>query len=74
MNQTLEKAVSLARTLPDADQEDLGKELIRLAEEKRIDARLAEAEASGDPTSHDEFWAGVDARIAEHKKSNNAGE
>lgn len=74
MNQTLEKAVSLARTFPDADQEDLGKELFRLAEEKRIDARLAEAEASGKPVSHDKFWAGVDARIAEHKKSNTAGE
>ena len=74
MNQTLEKAVSLARTLTDADQEDLGNELIRLAEEKRIDARLAESEASGNPISHDEFWADVDARIAEHKKSNHAGE
>ena len=33
-------------TAAEVSQEDLGKELFRLAEEKRIDSRLAEAEAA----------------------------
>ena len=47
MNRTLEQAVSMAQSFPEAQQEALGKEFLRLAEEMQIDARIAEAEARG---------------------------
>lgn len=55
MNQTLIDAIKEVEALPDAEQEELGRELLRLAARKRIDAVLAESEARGGGTPHEEF-------------------
>lgn len=55
MNQTLIEAIKEIEALPDAEQEELGREMMRLAARKRIDAMLAEAEARGGATPHEEF-------------------
>ncbi|MEO3998152.1 hypothetical protein [Mesorhizobium sp. CAU 1732] len=55
MNQTLIDAIKEVEALPDAEQEELGRELLRLAARKRIDAVLAESEAHGGETPHEEF-------------------
>ena len=62
MNKVLEKAISVARTFSEDAQEELGRELLRLAEEKRIDARIGEAEASGEPISSGELKGRLDRR------------
>lgn len=55
MNQTLIEAIKEVEALPDAEQEELGRELLRLAARKRIDAVLAASEARGGATPHEEF-------------------
>lgn len=55
MNQTLIEAIRQVEALPDAEQEELGRELMRLAARKRIDAMLAASEARGGATPHEEF-------------------
>ena len=55
MNQTLIEAIKEVEALPDAQQEELGRELMRLAARKRIDAMLAASEAEGGATLHEEF-------------------
>lgn len=55
MNQTLIEAIRQVEALPDAAQEELGRELLRLAARKRIDALLAASEARGGATPHEEF-------------------
>jgi predicted ArsR family transcriptional regulator len=55
MNQTLIDAIKEVEALPDAEQEELGRELLRLAARKRIDAVLAESEARGGGKPHAEF-------------------
>jgi hypothetical protein len=47
MNQTLKNASREAEALPDAEQEELGRALMDMALRKKIDAKLAEAEAEG---------------------------
>ena len=62
MNQTLRRAIEEVAALPEAEQEELARALLDMAIRKRIDARLAAAEARGGLTSHDEFMAEVRAR------------
>jgi hypothetical protein len=47
MNQTLKKAIREAEALPEAEQEELGQALMKMAVRKKIDAMLAQAEARG---------------------------
>lgn len=56
MNQTLIEAIKEIEALPDAEQEELGREMMRLAARKRIDAMLAASEAEGGETSHEEVF------------------
>ena len=65
MNQTLKAALASVERLSDADQEDIAREVLRLAEEKRIDAKLAAAEASGEPIPLEEAFENVRRRIRE---------
>lgn len=69
MNQNLEKAVSIARSLSEPDQEALGQKFLRIIEERYIDARLVEAEASGDPVPLDDAKAKLERKIAAHKNA-----
>lgn len=62
MNQTLIDAIKEVEALPDAEQEELGRELLRLAARKRIDSVLAESEAHGGETPHEEVVARLRAR------------
>jgi hypothetical protein len=62
MNQTLKDAIREVEALPDADQEELAQALMDMAVRKRIDARLAAAEARGGATPHAEFMAELRAR------------
>jgi hypothetical protein len=62
MNQTLSDAIKEVQALPDTDQEELGRELLRLAARKRIDAVLAASEAEGGEIPHAEVVARLRAR------------
>lgn len=62
MNQTLVEAIKAVEALPDAEQEELGRELLRLAARKRIDAMLAASEAEGWEIPHAEVVARLRAR------------
>lgn len=62
MNQTLKNAIREAEALPEAEQEELGRALMEMAVRKKIDAKLAAAEARGGSTPHDEFMAELKAR------------
>ncbi len=62
MNQTLIDAIREIEALPDAEQEELGRELMRLAARKRIDAMLAEAEARGGATPNEVVFAELRAK------------
>jgi hypothetical protein len=57
MNQTLNKAIREAEALPEAEQEELGQALMKMAVRKKIDAMLAQAEARGGSIPHDEVVA-----------------
>lgn len=62
MNQMLQDAIRETEALPEAEQEELGRALMRMALRKKIDAKLAEAELRGGATSHEEFMAELRAR------------
>jgi cell division FtsZ-interacting protein ZapD len=62
MNQTLQKALREVEALPEADQEELARALLNMALRKKIDAKLAAAEAGGGSTPHDEFMAELRSR------------
>lgn len=62
MNQTLKDAIRDVEQLPDAEQEELAEALLLMAVRKRIDAKLAEAEALGGATPHEEVFAEMRAR------------
>jgi len=62
MNQTLIEAIRQVEALPDAEQEELGRELMRLAARKRIDAELAASEAEGGEIPHAEVVARLRTR------------
>ena len=62
MNQTLKNAIREAEELPEAEQEELGRVLMDMALRKKIDAKLAAAEARGGSTSHDEVMGRLRAK------------
>jgi hypothetical protein len=62
MNQTLIEAIKEIEALPETEQEELGREMKRLAARKRIDAMLAEAEARGGAKPHEQFMAELEAK------------
>lgn len=66
MNQTLKDAIREVEALPEADQEELARALMDMAVRKRIDVRLAAAEARGGATPHEEFIAELHARYGRY--------
>lgn len=62
MNQTLKDAIREIEALPDAEQEEFAQALLKMAARKRIDARLAAAEARGGATAHEKFMAELRTR------------
>jgi hypothetical protein len=64
MNKTLKEAIREVEALPEADQEELGQALQRMALRKQIDAKLAKAEARGGATPHAEVVARLKSRNA----------
>jgi hypothetical protein len=53
MNHALKEAIREVESLPEADQEELAKALLKMATRKRIDAELAAAEAEGGAIPHE---------------------
>ena len=64
MNQALKNAIREVEQLPEAEQEELAEALLVMAARKRIDAKLAEAEAVGGSTPHEVFMAELRAEYA----------
>ena len=62
MNQMLKDAIEEVEALPEAEQEELAQALMDMAWRKKVDALLAEGEASGDGKPHAEFMAELRAR------------
>lgn len=62
MNQTLKDAIREVEALPDAEQEEIAQALLAMAARKRIDAKLAAAEARGGRIPHEEVKARLRAR------------
>lgn len=62
MNQTLKDAIREVEALPEAEQEELAQALLAMAARKRIDAKLAVAEAEGGEIPHEEVVARMRAR------------
>jgi hypothetical protein len=59
MNKSLKDAIREVESLPEADQEELAKALRTMALRKKIDGKLAEAEARGGATPHEEVFAAL---------------
>lgn len=57
MNHALREAIREVESLPDADQEELAQALQKMALRKKIDAKLAAAEARGGATPHEDVVA-----------------
>lgn len=53
MNQTLKDAIREVEALPNADQEEIARELMKMALRRKIDAELAASEAEGGETPND---------------------
>lgn len=64
MNQTLKNAIREVEALPEAEQEELGRALMKMAVRKKIDAELAASEAEGGEIPHDEVVARLRSRYA----------
>jgi hypothetical protein len=64
MNQTLLTAIAEVELLPEEDQEELARALLRMATRKRIDAKLAAAELQGGAIAQEEVVARLRARYA----------
>lgn len=62
MNQTLKAAIKEVEALPEEEQEEIAQALLVMAARKRIDAKLAAAEARGGATPHEEFMAELRSR------------
>lgn len=62
MNQTLKDAIKEVEALPEAEQQEIAEALLVMAARKRIDAKLAAAEARGGATPHEEFMTELRAR------------
>lgn len=69
MNRTLEMAFDAAKSFPEAQQETLGRELLRAVEEIQIDARIAEAEAKGGERDANEVFDSVIAGLKSRQAS-----
>lgn len=62
MNSTLKDAIREVEALPEEEQEEIAQALLAMAARKRIEAKLAEAEARGGDTPHEEFMAELRSR------------
>jgi hypothetical protein len=62
MNQTLKNAIREVEALPEAEQEELGRALMKMAARKKIDAMLAQAEARGGSIPHEKVMAELRAK------------
>ncbi len=62
MNQTLKDALREVETLPEDEQEEIARALMKMALRKKIDAKLAAAEVTGGLTPHADFMAELKAR------------
>jgi hypothetical protein len=62
MNQTLKEAIEEVEALPEEEQEELARKLRSMALRKKIDAKLAGAEARGGRIPHQEVVARLRAR------------
>ena len=62
MNQTLKDAIKEVEALPEEEQEEIAQALLAMAARKRIEAKLAAAEARGGATPHEEFMAELRSR------------
>ncbi|MBX9452587.1 MAG: hypothetical protein ACT6RL_04460 [Neoaquamicrobium sediminum] len=62
MNQTLKDAIKEVEALPEAEQEEIAQALLVMAARKRIEAKLAAAEARGGRIPHEEVVARLRAR------------
>lgn len=62
MNQTLKDAIKEVEALPEDEQEELAQALLVMAARKRIDAKLARAEARGGRIPHEEVVAQLRAK------------
>jgi hypothetical protein len=57
MNQILKDAIREIEALPETDQEELGRAIMKMALRKKIDAELAASEAEGGEIPHEEVIA-----------------
>lgn len=64
MNQTLKRPIREVEALPEAEQEALAQALLTMAVRKRIDAKLAAAEARGGSAPHAEVMARLTKKYA----------
>lgn len=64
MNQTLKDAIREIEQLSEAEQEELAEALLVMAMRKRIDAAIAESEARGGSTPHEEVFSRLRAKYA----------
>ena len=62
MNKTLKNAIREVEALPEAEQEELGRALMDMAIRKKIDAKLAEAEAEGGEIPAEEVFRNLRQR------------
>lgn len=62
MNQTLKDAIKEVEALPEAEQEEIAQALLVMAARKRIEAKLAAAEARGGRIPHEKVVARLRAR------------
>lgn len=62
MNQTLKNAIREVEQLPEAEQQELAEALLIMAARKRIDAKLAEAEAEGGEMTTEEVFSRLKAK------------
>ena len=63
MNQTLKDALREVEALPEPEQEELARELLRMAARKRIDAELAASEAEGGEIPNEEVFHRLQSRL-----------
>jgi hypothetical protein len=63
MNQTLKNALREIEALPEAEQEELARELLKMAVLKRIDAELAASEAEGGEIPNEEVFRRLQSRL-----------
>jgi hypothetical protein len=62
MNQTLKDAIREVEQLPDAEQQELAEALLVMTARKRIDVKLAAAEARGGEIPQSDVFAKLKAK------------